>query len=345
MTLPVTSLTLQGSSSAQGDEGEADLRAKEKIFQLDLQRRAIDLQRLKLQNERTIEQLNRSIIDYGFQLERYKIQVADYQYDQAIRSAKAAAAAAAAAAPRVGDGGGASQNFSGAAQFGRTGRLSVQQGYGIVDIRNRRGDADSVAADAIDVIRNRAAQGLQTFIGGDNTGDVNATNLTGTALSNAVYEGIRRHQTRYPGSSIRAIDLLGKEGSALGIGLRDVGFLGGGAGYAGNTSRGNVAMHLTPSSRSGGASSGSGGKPPGAIPIPVSVDPKIFEPPTPPTIPAPLATTSPIDVTAQNAAITSLGQDVAKGLREALKSQNDLTTIGTKGALQKIPTAVRGRQI
>ena len=70
------------------DEGEADLRQKEKLFQIDTQRRQLELERIKLQNTRKIDDLQRASADYQRQVEDYKLQVARYQFDAAVRAAR-----------------------------------------------------------------------------------------------------------------------------------------------------------------------------------------------------------------------------------------------------------------
>jgi len=146
--------------------------------------------------------------------------------------------------------GGSGDAVGGMATFGRTGSLDLDPGYGMVDIRGS--DRAAVIADARDAIRANTARGQKTWIGGDRSGDVDATNLQGADLDRVIDQGISRHQNRVrPGEF--AIDLIAKEGTPLGIPLSNVGNLGGGNGWGGDTPRGNLAIHLGPNSRSGNA--------------------------------------------------------------------------------------------
>lgn len=137
----------------------------------------------------------------------------------------------------------------GSAFFGRTGRMSLAAGYGMVDVRGSNRAA--VMQDAMDIIRANTARGAQTLIGGDMSGDVDATRLTGEQLANAVSRGIDRHANRVSSGTF-AIDLISRLGTPVGIPLSGVSDRRGATGVAGMTQRGNLALHLAPNSASGG---------------------------------------------------------------------------------------------
>jgi hypothetical protein len=157
----------------------------------------------------------------------------------------------------------------GSAFFGRTGRMSLAAGYGMVDVRG--GDRSAVAQDAMDIIRANSSRGVQTLIGGDLSGDVDATRLSGEQLAQAVSRGIDRHANRV-GRGTYAIDLIAPVGTPVGIPLSGVSNRGGATGVAGSTPRGNLGLHLTENSASGPG--GAAGAP--ALP-PANTNPKLLK--------------------------------------------------------------------
>lgn len=266
---------LLGASIGQGDEEQRLLGAlseyltqrEEGELAIEERRRQIRVQIVDLEMEtaefsitaaQEVENIERQINAYNRSVEDYKFKVAEYQLkvqreieDSVRRSAAmqmAAAQAGLANAAGMGSGG-----IGGNAVFGRTGRMSLAAGYGMVDVRGSNRAA--VAADAMDIIRANTARGVRTLIGGDMSGDVDATNLTGSALENAVYRGIERHANRV-GRGTYAIDLIAPNNTPVGIPLSNVSNRGGNTGVAGNTARGNIALHLGTSSRSGGGMMG-----------------------------------------------------------------------------------------
>jgi len=135
----------------------------------------------------------------------------------------------------------------GSARFGRTGDLTLEPGYGMLDIRGSIRQA--VVADAMDAIRANTARNVQTLIGGDLSGDVDATRLSGAALEAAVQRGIDRHARRVDAGTY-AIDLIAREGTPVGIPLANVRDMGGATGFGGTTARGNLGIHLAAGSTS-----------------------------------------------------------------------------------------------
>lgn len=133
----------------------------------------------------------------------------------------------------------------GGAMFGRTGRMSLREGYGMVDLRG--GTRGAIIADAADAIVNRASAGMRTWIGGGGGLDIEATNLRGQALTAALQQGMRAHETR-GANPATAIDLIAKLGEPLGIAVGGISNRGGATGVAGTTSRGTLALHLAPGS-------------------------------------------------------------------------------------------------
>ncbi len=140
----------------------------------------------------------------------------------------------------------------GGAAFGRTGHMSLREGYGMVDLRGSSREA--IIADAADAIVNRAAMGMKTWIGGGGGLDIDATNLRGQALIAALQQGMRAHETRGRNPAT-AIDLIAKLGEPLGIAVGGISNRGGATGVAGTTARGTIALHLTPESVGRGATS------------------------------------------------------------------------------------------
>jgi hypothetical protein len=138
----------------------------------------------------------------------------------------------------------------GGAAFGRTGRMSLRPGYGMVDLRGSTREA--IVADAADAIVNRAAMGMKTWIGGGGGLDIEATGLRGNALTTALQQGMRAHETRGKNPAT-AIDLIAKLGEPLGIPVGGIRDMGGPTGVAGTTARGTLAMHLTKESIGKGA--------------------------------------------------------------------------------------------
>jgi len=134
---------------------------------------------------------------------------------------------------------------SGGATFGRTGRMTLEQGYGMVDLRGS--SRQTIISDAADAIVNRAAMGMRTWIGGGGGLDLEATNLRGDALRAAIEKGIRAHESR-KSSPATAVDLIAKLGEPLGIAVGGISNRGGPTGVAGTTARGTIALHLGPES-------------------------------------------------------------------------------------------------
>jgi tape measure domain-containing protein len=142
----------------------------------------------------------------------------------------------------------------GLATFGRTGRMSLAAGYGMVDVRG--GNRSSVVQDAADIVLANAARGVSTFVGGDMSGDVDVTRMAGARLLQALERGVDRHANRVARGTY-AIDLIAPVGTPVGIPLSGVSNRGGATGVAGTTPRGNIALHLGAGSRSGGGPAGS----------------------------------------------------------------------------------------
>lgn len=150
--------------------------------------------------------------------------------------------------------GGGGATGGGLATFGRTGRMSLAAGYGMVDVRG--GNRSSVVQDAADIVLANAARGVSTFVGGDMSGDVDVTRMAGARLLQALERGVDRHANRVARGTY-AIDLIAPVGTPVGIPLSGVSNRGGATGVAGTTPRGNIALHLGAGSRSGGSPAGS----------------------------------------------------------------------------------------
>ena len=231
-------------------EGEADIEQSRRRLELTMAKLNRDAEDYKRTNAREIEDIERRKLAYTRSVEDYKMQVADYVL-QRSREAADLMRQAMTLPDMSGAGGGVggSATMSGAA-FGRTGRMSLREGYGMVDLRGSSKQA--IIADAADAIVNRAAMGMRTWIGGGGGLDIEATSLRGEALTAALQRGMRAHETR-PGSPATAIDLIAKLGEPLGIPVGGISNRGGATGVAGTTARGTLALHLTPESVGRGA--------------------------------------------------------------------------------------------
>lgn len=139
----------------------------------------------------------------------------------------------------------ASAAMGGGALFGRTGNVTQEEGWGILDLSGSNRQA--VINTAAQVVMNRAAMGLETRIQGGRGLDINATNLRGQELTNAIVRGMEIHAMRSRGDQ-NAIDLGGRLGTPIGIPLSDVGNWGGNNGFGGIAPNGVKAIHLDPRS-------------------------------------------------------------------------------------------------
>lgn len=230
-------------------------------------------------------------------------------------------AATASASATGGMGGGA---------FGRTGRMDLRPGYGMVDLRG--GTRQTITADAMDAIVNRAAMNMRTWIGGDGITDVEATNLRGDALRRAVEDGIRRHETRRS-SPATAIDLIAKEGEPLGIPVGGIRNMGGNTGVGGTTARGTLAIHLPLSSIGQGATSMEAmtATQTQSVPIPQMRDVSLMDTPSA----APL-----------NAERLAVAARLAGGLQEAQKLLEDQAKLRERGVeLSQLEAILQSNQV
>jgi len=266
-------LTAEVQALAAGQEGMTsvadatkrlyDAREKQLLQEQEVARQQQRLQQEREQSEMRIASLRLRLqqLELAGQLAMEKVRIKQAQVqverDNLSNSLQVGVNAA----------GGSGNAVGGMATFGRTGSMDLGAGYGMVDIRGS--DRAAVIADARDAIRANTARGQKTWIGGDKTGDVDATNLQGTDLDRVIDQGISRHQNRVrPG--VFAIDLIANEGTPLGIPLSNVGNLGGGNGWGGDTPRGNLAIHLGPNSRSGNAPAAPALPPPAAATRPAA---------------------------------------------------------------------------
>lgn len=229
-------------SSADATRRLYDAKASQLDREQELARRQLEVQQRREESEMRIAELQLRVQMTAVAIQKAELQAQRQQLQfQQQRDAMARAAAGSGQVPQMG---------AGTATFGRTGRMDLAPGYGMVDVRG--GNRSSVAQDAMDIIRANTARGVRTLIGGDMSGDVDATNLTGERLAAAVSRGIDRHARRVNRGEY-AIDLIAPEGTAVGIPLSGVSNRGGNTGVAGTTSRGNTALHLGAGSTSGPA--------------------------------------------------------------------------------------------
>lgn len=235
-----------------------DARKAQMDREQELQRRQLEVQQMREASEVRISKikLQGQLIDLAIQRAQILAEIRRVGLGQQ-RDALSQQVAGASTVPGLG---------AGTATFGRTGRMSLAAGYGMVDVRGS--DRATVAQDAMDIIRANTARGVRTLIGGDQSGDVDATNLTGDRLADAVARGMDRHANRV-GRGTFAIDLIAKEGTPVGIPLSGVSNRARNTGVAGTTPRGNLALHL-------GAGSTGTGAPAAPMLPPANTNPKLL---------------------------------------------------------------------